>query len=347
MKILLVSRMLPSLGGLETMARIIAKELSTRSDIQVKLVTDVAGDWESDIDVEIIRCPSMKRLCRLYDWCDVVFFNHCYIKLSLPLLVLKKPYVVSMSGSVAKPAESERLRSRLRRIYLQSFLRNASKNIAACEWVRKSNNVKADVIVNPYDDEIFRNPVGECERPKDIVFAGRIEKIKGCTDLVRALAIVKARRDLMPIVTMVGEGEGKADMVSLADELGVLDQLKFVGKYDQHKLAEEYRSHKIFVLPSRYHEPIGIASLEAIASGCIAVGSSGGGLGESVGECGFVFPNGDADSLAECLYSALSVGEAELSIFQDRAVQHLDKYRPKNVVDRYLEVVRSCNRAVD
>ena len=103
------------------------------------------------------------------------------------------------------------------------------------------------------------------------------------------------------------------------------------------KLVELLNRHKVLVVPSRYDEPFGIVALEGIACGCVVVGSNRGGLRESIGPCGFTFPNGDVSALAQALARILRQPE-ERARLRAGAAQHLAKFQPATVARSYLNL---------
>jgi glycosyltransferase involved in cell wall biosynthesis len=105
--------------------------------------------------------------------------------------------------------------------------------------------------------------------------------------------------------------------------------------------------HRILVVPSIWEEPFGIVALEGIASGCLAIGSEGGGLADAIGACGMTFPNGDSTALAALLeahweslhsYPHTVVGASE--------AQHLNRHHPKQVIQSFLEVLQSSCKTI-
>ena len=338
MNLLFVSRTLPSLGGLETMARLIAMEWQSVPGLNVRLLTDVEGGEIDGVTIPVMRRPRLVAMIKAYLWADVVFFNHCYIRLSLPLLWLRRPYVVSMSGMI--PVGSGII-GRLKTLYLRRFLRKADRNIVACEAMRRENKVEAEVIVNPFDSKHYRVTVAPEDRPYDFIFAGRVHKIKGVIDMVHALAQLRDKYDLRPTISVAGDGAHRELMLETADKLGLRNQIRYLGILHGPDLAKEMNLHRCILVPSNYVEPIGICCLEGIACGCVAIGSSGGGLGESVGPCGFTFPNGDVALLCERMRQVLQLSLAEWQAISDKRHEHLQQYEPKTVTDRYLAVCRS------
>ena len=70
------------------------------------------------------------------------------------------------------------------------------------------------------------------------------------------------------------------------------------------------------------------------------VGSSGGGLPESIGPCGLTFLNGDAGALAQVLEQLL-LQPNEQKRLTAKAPHHLAKFHPAIVAEAYLALFRS------
>jgi glycosyltransferase involved in cell wall biosynthesis len=102
-------------------------------------------------------------------------------------------------------------------------------------------------------------------------------------------------------------------------------------------LAEILNAHKVLVVPSLWNEPFGVVALEGMACGCMVVGSAGGGLKDAIGPGGFTFPNGDIETLADCLIKALYDAET-IAGCRSAVPAHLALHQPGPVAGRYLEV---------
>jgi glycosyltransferase involved in cell wall biosynthesis len=94
-----------------------------------------------------------------------------------------------------------------------------------------------------------------------------------------------------------GDGPMMADMLSLANRLGIADQLHLPGAEDD--IASCYRAMSVVMLTSR-HEGLPNVLLEAQSLGIPVVAPDVGGVGEAVwsGVTGWVVPDADAASLA-------------------------------------------------
>jgi glycosyltransferase involved in cell wall biosynthesis len=93
--------------------------------------------------------------------------------------------------------------------------------------------------------------------------------------------------------------------------------------------------HRILVAPSRWQEPFGLVALEGIASGCVVVASSGGGLTDAVGGCGLIFPTGNAVALADSIEKLLTEQDLAGSLLSG-ATEHLKRHKQAVVAQFYL-----------
>lgn len=344
MKILITSQFFyPSIGGLNPIAQLSAREFQRRGH-EVRLLTGTPGSFEGEAEFPIIRRPGFRAMLEHYRWCDVVFQNHISIRYSLPLLFIRRPCVISMSGWVDPKAGRSTgpwtFRTAILKSVLGWLLRRATRNIAACPAVAAANRVPARVIPNPFDAAHFQNR-NAGRRSADLLFIGRIIPDKGVDDLLRALVIVRtAGFDIGAVIA--GECGDENPVVGLARDLGLAEKVRFVGPKRGDELVALMNSHQVLVVPSKWNEPIGIVALEAIACGCTVIGSEGGGLATTIGPCGLTYPNGDSRKLAEKILAALRLG-GRLDDFTQPAPAHLARYTPERICADYLEEIEDAH----
>jgi glycosyltransferase involved in cell wall biosynthesis len=150
------------------------------------------------------------------------------------------------------------------------------------------------------------NRVGFCEKfgldPNKILFlyVGRLDGEKRIDLLLRGLAkLIKGGRTDISLA-IAGQGAAKAELRSLARELGITNQVRFLGYVENEDLSPLYRTGHIFCMPSP-EELQSIATLEAMATGLPILAANARALPELVtqGINGFLFEPGKVAAVAE------------------------------------------------
>jgi D-inositol-3-phosphate glycosyltransferase len=150
-----------------------------------------------------------------------------------------------------------------------------------------------------------------------LIFVGRLERLKGVEIILRALAAVRSR---FPEVRLLVLGEDSRDAVegekerlrALAAEIGVGDQVDFLGSVAHHELAHFYAAADACLMPS-YSESFGLVGLEAQACGCPVIASNVAGLASVVrdGVTGYLVDEPDPGAYALRIQTLL--GDPELA----------------------------------
>ncbi|MHC5209333.1 MAG: glycosyltransferase family 4 protein [Planctomycetota bacterium] len=126
---------------------------------------------------------------------------------------------------------------------------------------------------------------------KVILTGGRLDRLKGGLELVRALATVRRH---VPSATLLTVGEALPgfyeEMLALADNLGIRDGLVAAGWLTGEDLAAAYRVADVVASPSLCFESFGLVNLEAMLAERPVVASMWGGPSDVVrhGETGFL-----------------------------------------------------------
>ena len=328
MKILLSSYAFhPSIGGLEAVSAMLAEQFCLRGH-EVVVITQTPGDAMTT-GYGVVRRPTPRQLLALVRWSDVVLHNNINLRSAWPLLLHRRPWAVVNHGSI-----TDDWTGRLKR-FCARFAATSGVSADAAQ------SIGAKIVVpNCYEDEVFRELPDE-ERERELIFVGRLVSVKGVDVLLRALHQLRA--ELTPKLTIVGGGPEEASLRELTTSLGLNAQVRFAGVKRGEELVRELNRHKILVAPSTYHEPFGIVALEAIACGCLVVGSERGGLREAIGPCGVTFPNGDAAALAACLRELLT-DEQGIHTRRSCAARHLAQFTKGVVAEAYLSMLgRLCS----
>jgi len=308
------------------MTGLLAREFSAVGH-DVTVVTRTATSAANDYPFKVCRRPSCRQLIRLVAECDVFVHNHLSLKVAWPLLFFRRPWLVIYQTWYPKAG----VRGWLRPLFSR-FALNVACSRAVAQYISRG----CCVIPNSYDDRTFRELPG-LARNRELVFVGRLIADKGVPVLLDALALLRVE-GLRPQLSIVGLGPDTDSLKAKVEDLELADQVEFVGPRTGDALAAILNTHEILIAPSVWREPFGIVALEAIACGCIVVGSESGGLKEAIGPCGVKFPNGDAPALANALSRLLRSRET-WSRYKEGAGHHLRSHTPGAVAAAYLEAI--------
>jgi glycogen(starch) synthase len=330
MKILIYSPMFyPSVGGLETIVSILAHEFAMQGH-EVKLLCQTKANGSESFPFAVYRQSGPYQVLKMVRWCEVYFQANVSLKGIWPLMITRKPLVVSHNGWYSRPDGQVGWRDHLK----QRVVRFAH-NISVSRAVADHLSSQSVVVPNAYRDDIFYL-MPEVPRIKQLVFLGRLVSDKGADLLLDALAQLKDQ-GLSPQLTVIGSGPEENKLRQQAKRLGIDSQIEFAGLKTGAELRRMLNEHQIMVVPSLWREPFGIVALEGIACGCVIIGSDSGGLKDAIGPCGVTFPNGDATALAKAL-AALLTDEQGLSHYRIHAEEHLSRHRKEEVASSYLQV---------
>jgi N-acetyl-alpha-D-glucosaminyl L-malate synthase BshA len=166
---------------------------------------------------------------------------------------------------------------------------------------------------------------------KVILHASNFRKLKRVTDVVKVFAALNKK--VPSKLLFVGDGPERPAAESLARELGVYDETRFVGRQEQ--IEEVLAISDLFILPSDY-ESFGLAALEAMAAGVPVISSNAGGLPEVniEGETGYLADVGDVETMGIRAIELLS-DENKLNKFKAKAAAHARLYDIETIVPRY------------
>jgi glycosyltransferase involved in cell wall biosynthesis len=141
------------------------------------------------------------------------------------------------------------------------------------------------------------------ERPI-VAMTGQIAEVKGIWDFVEAAALL-VKRGSEPFFAVLGDdlkngGATRRAMEARVSAMGLGDRFKFLGfRHDAPRLVQVF---DVIAVPSHV-EPLGNATLEAMAAGRPVVGTRVGGIPEMIvnGETGSLVPASDPSALADAI----------------------------------------------
>ena len=166
----------------------------------------------------------------------------------------------------------------------------------------------------PDDPTLAKKRLG-LDGKRTLLFAGRIQPLKGVGLAVRCLAELRGAETILLVVGGPSGPDGDAELArvrDLAHELGVADNVHFIAPQPHARLADFYRAADVCIVPSRA-ESFGLVALEAAACGTPVVAASVGGLRSLVDDGATGFLVDDRDPAAYAAPVAMLLEDPELA----------------------------------
>ncbi len=138
-----------------------------------------------------------------------------------------------------------------------------------------------------------------------VLFVSSLWPYKNCGGLLRAFAAAKAELGGRRLV-VVGPGrdvEYVTELHALAEELGIAEDVVWVGGVPLEETVHFYRAADVFVYPS-FNETFGLPILEAMACACPVVTSDLSAMPETAGGAALLADPEDPESIAGAIVAA-------------------------------------------
>lgn len=170
---------------------------------------------------------------------------------------------------------------------------------------------------------------------KNIIFIGRLTKVKRFDLLIDAVAKLKLRGELIN-VTFIGDGVERRNMELLIREKGIEDQVWFYGAcFDEHTNAELIFNADLCVSPGN----IGLTAMHVLMFGCPAITNDDFNHQmpefEAIkeGKTGAFFRVNDSDSLADCISKWFKNHPNDRESIRQSCYEEIDtKWNPHNQI---------------
>lgn len=171
---------------------------------------------------------------------------------------------------------------------------------------------------------------------------GRLSSIKGHKFLIEAMkGVLSARPDAQCLV--VGDGDEKRSLEELAVSLGIRDSIRFISSVVN---TEEFLPvMDVFVFPS-VKEGLGIALLEALASGRACVASRIGGIEDIIKHnfSGILVDVGDSESIANSVKMLLDDESLRVRMAERGRSLVRDKFSLDSMAGRMIKLYEAVSK---
>jgi glycosyltransferase involved in cell wall biosynthesis len=134
----------------------------------------------------------------------------------------------------------------------------------------------------------------------NLLFVGRLEKIKGVEFLIQAVSLI-VKVFPQTRLTIIGDGRNKTDLFNLTKKLQIEKYIQFRGWVEHKDLATYYEKASIVVIPSVVPENFPTVCNEAMSAGRLVIGTKVGGIPEIIddGVNGYLVEPANSEQIAE------------------------------------------------
>jgi glycosyltransferase involved in cell wall biosynthesis len=196
-------------------------------------------------------------------------------------------------------------------------------------------------LFTPGDADLARSQVASYGITKPFVlFVSSLWPYKNCDGLLRSWALARSELGGRQLA-IVGAGRDEkylASLHALTAELGIADDVVFVGGVKLEETVNFYRAADVFVYPS-LNETFGLPILEAMACGCPVVTSDTSAMPETAGGAAILADPKEPASIAQAIAEATGAGRGRLrDLGLKRAAQFTWGATGASTLDVYREV---------
>ena len=207
------------------------------------------------------------------------------------------------------------------------------------ELVDIVSNAASD-IYEPIPEDIYDHFSEAHNIPEKFIFcAGTLEPRKNYPTLLRSFALVIEEFPDIKLLIAGKRGWMFDEIYKTVHDLGIEDNVRFLGYVPERNLVYLYNLATVFVWPSLY-EGFGIPPLEAMQSGCPVITSNTSSLPEVVGEGAITVNPNDEEALADAIVEVLKNSEFSKELIR-KGFRQSRKFSWKLSADRFLDIIKA------
>ena len=339
-----------SFGGAAKMLVFIANSLSERghcvSIANLKSTVNVT-DYERPVNenITIFRISSKNKFETIRDLVkigkqhktDIIIgftsFPNLYAKIVGSMLHI--PSIMSERGDPSRTKGKNKIKN-----FVFSFIINRSKGgvfqtDGAMAYYGKGLQKRGIVIPNPIFIKGEIPTVKDEEREKTVVSVGRLDNLQKRYDVMLGAFKIFSEKHPDYTLKLYGRGSDEEQIERWAEELDILDKVKFMGLTTQP--MQDIAKDGMFLITSDF-EGISNSLLEAMAVGlpCVSTDHTPGGARLLIkhGENGLLAPVEDKNGLAECM--CRFANDTELaSKCGNNAKDVVNRFAPHRIIDMW------------
>ncbi len=179
------------------------------------------------------------------------------------------------------------------------------------------------------------------ETGKKLLFVGRLASVKGLPVLLDVMNLLIMKYPKL-VLTIVGDGPNRGILEEQTNQLGLKNNIHFIGPVSQAEVANNLANTDVFVLPS-FAEGVPVVLMEAMASSVPVVATQIAGISELVEEgiSGYLVPPGDQKLLADRISNLLANSELRKQMGQSGREKVKEEFNTRIEANRILTILQN------
>lgn len=286
---------------------------------------------------------------------DLVFSSEHYQPTTFLACLLSPNVVIYQGQNTPGSTGVKKLVLKVLELLIVPLVRHRYKKVVAktdqaADYLRKRRFQRISTIPCGYDSLKFRKPsLEEFEmsrkafclgmETKVLVYAGNLIARRNLEIAIETVSILNRYEDDI-VLLIAGDGPERNKLISLAKQLNVESQIKFMGHLDWESLRSIYWAGDVFLFPTLY-EIFGMVLLEALACGLKIVSTPCPAARDIIAQCpegGKVVPFKDTKAFTEACRKILK--EKTIKTKEKREIQmFLGQTDWRHIANR---IIRSC-----
>ncbi len=207
-----------------------------------------------------------------------------------------------------------------------------TSNIIIEKYLADQNKIK--VVHNAFFVETTGKPKQRIFKEPTVVFIGRITLQKG-PDYFLDVAKKVLRKEKKVRFIMGGKGDMEKEIIHQAASMGLGTKFLFAGFLTRQDLESILSAADIFIMPS-VSEPFGIAPLEAMSYGAVAIISKQSGVAEII-ESAYKVDFWDIDKIVSIILDLVK-NPKRLKEMSEKSIEEVAKIRWKEAAQKILDI---------
>jgi glycosyltransferase involved in cell wall biosynthesis len=173
-----------------------------------------------------------------------------------------------------------------------------------------------------------------------LLFVGQLVPRKGLRTLLEACYKLKQQGYTNYTLMVVGDGEQRPELEDFVQQVGLEQQVVWIGKVPYHRLGAYFKSADVFIFPT-YDDIWGMVLTEAMAFGKPVICSQSAGAVEMVveGRNGYTYQSGQVDKLVEAI-SRFFDNPSLIMQMGDSSLQIMSKYTPEDSITSFIQSLK-------